>query len=785
MNELKNTKLRWRAVVCLFSILVFSLSLQSCNDTEVEYVKDHLIVKAEEVKFPSGASSQSVALESSVDQNDIQLSIAKEGQKWASVALKDDQVFITTQDNDYGEVRSTILTIIAKNQRQDVLIRQETIDFSGDIRVKVDKVTTTSELIVLDADGEVDPVQSHLAVHMIDNNPSTYHNSKVGAVTDWPFYYDFYFSDVDSINYIKHTSRTDIGVSVWGAIGEVEVWVATESKPELEKYGDYDLGMVIEETTTLELAKTAINPTHVQFRVKSGGNDRVSCAEMQFYQTKEGQPFDYLTIFADATCSELKAGITEKEISTITDLFFKNLAYSILRSEYNLEYRVREYRPYQHPNVMSKINKTSKYSLKDNATGIVAEEGKDLILFVGDTKKQDLSLNIRNYTSGAEVTYKIREGMNVIQPTTTGLMYIYNHTEDNIPLILSDADKKVADAKTVKINIYSGIINGLFDITKHDQNYWNKLLETYATYDAIDVLGIHSHVAWVTNHYREDKTDIVLMTNYIDNLVDQQKEFMGLYKYNKDFANRQYIRYDNAVPAANASDYRTAYNPSGYRNVFTTEKGLLSRMWVIGHEVGHTNQVRPGVKWAGTTEVTNNLYAMYNQKRTLGEAERLSDPNASDGYAAAFKKIIEVNNYWFLPEEPNNHIPKVAPFWQLYLYFAEIEGQTDFYKDLFEHFRTTKDITGGNMDENLHRELQFDFIRQVCRIGNTNMLDFFEKWGFLKVGDNTINDYGNKRIYIIQKQIDAFKAEINAKGYPMPIVEVHTITDENYKTIKK
>lgn len=785
MNELKNTMLRWKAVACLFSILVFSLSLQSCNDTEVEYVKDHLIVKGDEVKFPSGASSQTIALESSVEINDIKVSIAREGQKWASVVMKDDVILITTQDNDEGQTRSTILTVMANNQRQDVLIRQEAIDFSGDIRVKVDKVTATSELIVLDKEGEIDVDQSRLAIHMIDNNPSTYHNSKVGAVTDWPFYYDFYFSDVDSINYILHTSRTDIGINVWGAIGEVEVWVATETKPELEKYGDYDLGMVIEETTKLEFATTALRPTHIQFRIKSGGNNRVSCAEMQFYQAKEKHTFDYLTIFADATCTELKAGITKAEIDVIPDLFFKQLAYAILKGEYNFEYRVREYRPYQHPDVMAKINKTSKYSLKDNATGIVAEEGKDLILFVGDTKKQNLSLNIRNYGNGAEVTYKIQEGMNVIHPTTTGLIYIYNHTDDNIPLILSDANKAAVEAKTVKINIYSGIINGLFDITKHNQEYWTKLLDTYATYEAIDVVGVHSHVAWVTNHYREDKTDIVKMTNYIDNIVDQQKEFMGLYKYNKAFANRQYIRYDNNVPAANATDYRTAYNPSGYRNVFTTEEGFLSRLWVIGHEVGHTNQVRPGVKWAGTTEVTNNLYAMYNQKRTLGEADRLNNPKSNDGYAAAFKKIIDVNNYWFLPEEPNNHIPKVAPFWQLYLYFVEIEGQTDFYKDLFEHFRTTKDITGSNMDENLHRSLQFDFIRQVCRIGNTNMLDFFEKWGFLKVGDSTINDYGNKRIYITQKQIDDFKTEINGKGYPKPSVEVHQVTDENYKTIKK
>ena len=35
--------------------------------------------------------------------------------------------------------------------------------------------------------------------------------------------------------------------------------------------------------------------------------------------------------------------------------------------------------------------------------------------------------------------------------------------------------------------------------------------------------------------------------------------------------------------------------------------------WVIGHEFGHVNQVRPGLKWHGTTEITNNIQAAWIQ----------------------------------------------------------------------------------------------------------------------------------------------------------------------------
>lgn len=70
---------------------------------------------------------------------------------------------------------------------------------------------------------------------------------------------------------------------------------------------------------------------------------------------------------------------------------YKKLATALLNGSYNPEYRVAEYRPYQNPNVMAEVNKTSTYSLRDNPTGIYVEQGEELTVLVGDTKGQNLS----------------------------------------------------------------------------------------------------------------------------------------------------------------------------------------------------------------------------------------------------------------------------------------------------------------------------------------------------------------------------------------------------------
>lgn len=763
--------LKKRSKMIAHALLLFSLFFTySCTDTETEVVENLLVVGADNLTFGSGASSQELNIETDI-ANELKVYVS-ESDTWCTTSVLNNSLIINVTDNPKTKNRMTVVTISAKNKKQDILVTQKAYGFAKDKLIKVSKVTATSF------------AEGFEPENMIDGKSDTYFNSQFGAITEWPFYMDFYFEDADRIDYLTHTPRQDSG-NKWGAIGVFELWVATEANPTLTKYGDYDFKQATLVSSTIEFNGGLEKPRHIQFRIKSGYENRVSCALMQFYERDSSIPYDYLEVFTDHSCSELKTGVTEADLDKIPDLFYKNMALAIFKGTYDREYRIQDYRPYQHPDIMAAVNKTSQYSLKDNATGIfVKNPGDELIVFVGDTKKQNIKLNIREYQTNKEENYQLSEGLNIFYPGISGLIYIYNHTEDNIPLqLITEADKKAAADKTVRVHFATGTVNGLFNIEKHTDEDWVEILNK-AEYTEIDVIGIHSHVVWPTAEYKKYNTqNIEQMTNYMDAIVDQQKEFMGLYHHNKLFRNRMFMHIDYSAGAAYASSYRTAYN-LGYSNVFCTESSFKSRLWVLGHEVGHANQVRPGVKWGGTTETTNNLYAMYNQEQILGEANRLTSGKNNDNgntYEVAFDLIIKGKQPWVLPNNYDKYITKLAPFWQLKLYFVDIMKQEHFYHDLFEHYRTTPDLSQSALGDSYHGMLQLDFVRQVCNTGKINLLEFFEEWGFLRPVDVVVNDYGNKTIKITQEQIDALKQEINKKNYEKPSITVQDLTDSNYK----
>lgn len=753
-----------------YVLLLLFFAFYSCNDVETKTITNSLLVENSKVDFGSGASSRELNIETDLI-SELAVSVSPDD-TWCTATVRNDVLQISVADNALKKNRMTVVTVAAKHLKQDVLVTQKAYGFFKDKSVKVSNATATSF-----AEG-FEPEK------MLDENASTYFNSKFGAITEWPFYLDFYFEEVDKIDYLIHTPRQDSG-NKWGAIGQFELWVATETNPTLTKYGDYDFKQTLLVSSTIEFTGGLEKPTHIQFRILSGYEDRISCALMQFFAKESVEPYDHLQVFTDHSCAEIKAGLTADDLNKIPDLFYKELALDIFNKVYDAEFRIQEYRPYQHPDIMAEVNKTSAYSLKDNATGIYVENpGDQLILFVGDLKGQTPTLNIRDYQNNKEATYALNEGLNVLYPSIAGLAYIYNHTTDEIPLCLNtNAEKDKAAQKTIRINIVTGTINGYFDIQKHTAADWTRILTNHGKHTEIDVLGKHSHVVWRTSDYHSYNTDIVLMTNYIDNLVDQQKEFMGLYYHHKSFNNRMFMHVDYAAGAAYSTSYRTGYNLL-YTNVFCSEAGFRTRLWVLGHEVGHTNQVRPGVKWGGTTETTNNLYAMYNQQQILGEATRLTPELNNDkqnNYDVSFELIITGKQPWVLPDNYDRYITKVAPFWQLKLYFVDILKQAHFYHDLFEHYRTTPDLNQSALGDDYHGMLQLDFVRQVCNTGKINLLEFFEEWGFLRPVDVVVNDYGNKTLKINQAQIDALKEEINAKNYPNPTITVQDLTDTNYR----
>ena len=370
--------------------------------------------------------------------------------------------------------------------------------------------------------------------------------------------------------------------------------------------------------------------------------------------------FEPTSLFTDASCSRLKDKVTLKKIKACAFSFYKELALSMYNKQYNSNYRIASYKAYEHPDVQAKQLKTGTYSLLDNPTGISVAEGDTLLVLVANVHNQKISLRIHNWDvpgkDGFSVKsdYPLKSGENQIVTKNSGLVYIMYHTPD----FRTVAPIKIHFAK-------GGKINGYFDVTKNSREQWKTMIKA-ATDKHYDVLGHYAHLIFpVENLAKCNGQDLI---DFYDRLVYEEQRFMGLEKYGKMRNNRMLfnVMYKSFMYSA---PYHTAYNVKTMTDLCNV-RSLLISSWGPAHEVGHSNQTRPGLKWIGTTETTNNIQSMYIQ-RLFGSASRLQMLNK---YERAMNTVFRTCiHHHFIKD----HFEKLIPFWQLELYMEYILGNTD------------------------------------------------------------------------------------------------------------
>jgi len=595
-----------------------------------------------------------------------------------------------------------------------------------------------------------------------------YHSS--WSNTRFPVRLTYNFAGVPGMDYLMYYVRTS-GDN--GKFQELEIWVADNGSSDLRKYGDYNFNGG---SARVGFVPPLVNPTQVEFRVKSGVGGFASCAEMEFYRKAEGS-FDYLTVFADPSCSSLKEGVTREAIDAIPDLFFKDMALKIFLNIYdNTGFRAQEYRAWVHPDAQNAdhVNKASPYSLRDNPTGIYIKKDEDLLVFAGNTQGQSLSLvtqYLPDYSTGGwgvQNTYPLAAGMNKIKAKANGLIYLqyYSAQGENAP--------------KVKINFATGAVNGYFDSQKHSAGDWSKFLNA-ATAPDFDLLGKSVHLTFPVEKFKAYTPDGKALVDEWDRMVQIQHDFMGLNKYNRAVKNRIYchVDYDPNASYMYATSYHTGYSIPPLNDILDAGRFKTNGIWGPAHEVGHVHQLQPGLRWIGMTEVTNNIYSLYSQT-TFGNTSRLTQENK---YVPAFNVLLEKNISHNDAKAIGNDAVwrQLVPFWQLKLYLCDVLGKTDFYKDLFEEYRTQPNPgTAAQTDG----RFQLHFVRTACKIANLDLTEFFEKWGFLTPVDLTVNDYSSNKFTVTQAQVDALKAEIAGKNYPKPPKDFTRITDTNKDTYK-
>ena len=247
------------------------------------------------------------------------------------------------------------------------------------------------------------------------------------------------------------------------------------------------------------------------------------------------------------------------------------------------------------------------------------KEGETLVVMVGDTHGQNIGMKVQNLdVPGGDgfggVTYPLYRGINKLTMTGKGLVYVMYHTKT-----LEDAET----AQPVKIHFASGTVNGYFDSQKEEhQGRWSELLGK-ATDKYFDVVGKYAHLTFETNDFRKYvSTNGNELIDLYDKIAHSEMQLLGLEKYDKMFKNRIYLNvmYHSFMYA---TAYHTAYNQSTMGDVCDPNVLKTTGCWGPAHEIGHCNQTRPGVKWIGLTEVTNNIMSEYVQTTIFGQPSRI------------------------------------------------------------------------------------------------------------------------------------------------------------------
>ena len=478
--------------------------------------------------------------------------------------------------------------------------------------------------------------------------------------------------------------------------------------------------------------------------------------------------------FTDTSCDTLKPSLrTAKDLARFRSELLKSVAADMLTGKYDRTYRAASYEAYPSPRELSRTLKLGAgFSRYENITGMYLETGEHVVL-VGKTGGKELSLLIpewmRQPPEGIDPTkdpngwglrkqeIKLKEGVNVVEVKKGGNAYV------------SYFDDHAAAAPKVSVHFSTGKINGFFDAATQTNADWDRLLDK-AVSPILDARGKHVQVAYPVewfNTYTRGK-GVELIAAY-DAMLEHHYTFMGLVKYKKVPKNRILARVnfnyymfrdgDGVAYLGNKSTMRKVADPS----VVT----VGDPCWGFCHEVGHVLQMKPQTTWGGLGEVSNNLFSLYTGGK-LGNTSRLK---AQKNYTSARKAIIEADpNKSYLDHA--DVFDRLVPFWQLHLYFSH-HGRPDFYADVMEQLRSRADAGTGN--ESIRN--QFEFIKLCCDVGQTDLTDFFDKWGFFWVGTLELKDYGNYRYTITQEMVDETKQYIAKKQYKKPAVDVTLIED--------
>ena len=589
-----------------------------------------------------------------------------------------------------------------------------------------------------------------------DGTASTwYHSRWYGTVL--PVKLEYTFEAPQDVDYFVYKPRGSGDNGNWK---KFDLYVSTAQKENYEKIASYDFAGS-SSSSKISFAEPLKGVKSFRFEVNEAVGGVVSCGEMEFY--RNAAPVAGLTeVFADELCSELRADVDQRKIDGLENSFFRMIAQSLYDKTYDLEYRVQTYEPYREINDLAAELKTSGYNPFENPTGIYFKDGEEAVVILGNTNGEQVNLKVYDFDAIRQgqrtpdpTSYPLSEGINKLRIAHGGLSYIEYYTPN----------WKTAPA--LKLHIASGKVNGYYDKHRDVSADWREILNK-ATYGCIDIKGDRVNLVFGVNSIKTYCDNLGKLIQNYDDIVELEHELMGLDKWGRRPKNHMFARVTK--DGLFADGWGAGWYEGCMNELASTTKSLREGVWAIAHEFGHVNQIRPGLKWVSTTEVTNNVYSVcarykfYRENMPL-EHERCNDGNDNNVRGGRFNSYLNYGiikgEQWLCQKGQDNmdpskypyggdHFVKLCPLWQLLLYYREIVGgeKRDWYGDVAEIVRNTDEsqLTNG--------QLQLNFMRNTMDVVKEDLTDFFIKAGMLKPIDKELDDYARGQMTITQTDCD-------------------------------
>lgn len=542
------------------------------------------------------------------------------------------------------------------------------------------------------------------------------------------------------------------------------------------------------------------NPQRVKIKVRdtySSPQDKgkyfVSLGELECIMRPDNapNPFDLRddeTYFKDAG-TKLRTPNDKNIIQKIKIPQLRELAKKIQKNEYNPGLRYAKYEAYMSPHTLGEQMRIGDgFSKLEGITGVILPQG-DNIIFVGETHGAKISLVIPDWTRKApdhiadptkdpagwglrKDFYPLTQGINLVDIKKEGLAYIQYYVDDD-----------PENHQPIEVHFLEGKENGYFDITRGDDNQTFNSLLNNAKGPIMDMRGKYIQVAFPVADLRSLTYDqgVELIQNY-DSIIALQRHFIGWDKEGLFPKNHVLARINHHYYMFRDQD-GVAYIDWAMPLVAVPSSILKGDpCWGFSHELGHVLQMRPQLTWGGMTEVSNNFMTMYSTTK-LGNKSRLSEEGV---YAKARAEILDKGiSYMDYPGPAFNAnqyggngntdvFQRLVPFWQLQLYFTR-QGYPDFYADLMIALRRQEPL--GNGDPNLEYLNMLEFCRLACEVSQTDLTEFFERWGFFYVGDIDVQDYWTYNYHVTQEEVDAVKKAIADMHLPKPTMDITQLED--------